>query len=317
MPFSKRRRKYKDLFSDSSSFSCPECSGTHIVQKRRSGDRVCAQCGLVVSEKKIDTGPEWRAFTAEERRARERTGAPTRYTIHDKGLSTAIDWRDRDSSGKRLSPKRRAEIHRLRKWQIRSRIHSSNERNLIQALTELDRLASQLELKMSVKDLAAMIYRKALSNRLMRSRSIDATVAGAVYAACRLRQMPRSLKEIARHSRIDMKKIGRHYRLIARKMNLKMPVPDPITYVPKIISRLSIPGSMQGEVLDILRRVKANSHLITGRDPRGLAAAAVYIASILTENRATQREIAQAAGVTEVTVRNRYKELVQELEIAF
>ena len=317
MPSITRHENNEESFSDSSSFSCPECSGSQIIQRRRSGDRVCAQCGLVVSEKKIDTGPEWRAFTAEERRARERTGAPTRYTMHDKGLSTAIDWRNRDSSGKRLSPKRRAEIYRLRKWQTRSRIHSSNERNLIQALAELDRLASQLELKKSVKDLAAMIYRKSLSTKSMRSRSIEATVAGAIYAACRLRQIPRSLKEIGRQSRVDWKKIGRHYRLLARKMNLKMPVPDPTTYVPKILSRLSVPGNMQGKVLDILRKVKENSHLIIGKDPRGLAAAAVYIASVLTENRATQREIAKAAGVTEVTVRNRYKELVQELDITF
>jgi transcription initiation factor TFIIB len=306
----------KDSHSDSPSFLCPECSGTHVIQKRRTGERVCAQCGLVVSEKQIDSGPEWRAFTAEEQRARARTGAPTRYTIHDKGLSTTIDWRNRDSSGRKLSAKRRSEIHRLRKWQIRSRIHSSKERNLIQALTELDRLASQLQLKKSVKDLAAMIYRKALIRRATRTRPIDATVAAAIYAACRLREIPQSLKEIAKQSRIDWKKIGRHYRLLARRMNLKMPVPDPMNYVPKILSELKLPGSMQETVLEILQEAKKNPSLVTGKDPRGLAAAAIYIASILTDNRVTQRNIARASGVTEVTVRNRYKELVRELEIA-
>ncbi|MFW9911754.1 MAG: transcription initiation factor IIB [Candidatus Thorarchaeota archaeon] len=301
---------------DSNSFLCPECSGNHVIQKRRTGERVCAQCGLVVSEKQIDSGPEWRAFTAEERRARARTGAPTRYTIHDKGLSTTIDWRNRDSSGRKLSAKRRSEIHRLRKWQIRSRIHNSKERNLIQALTELDRLASQLQLKKSVKDLAAMIYRKALIRRATRTRPIDATVAAAIYAACRLREIPQSLKEIAKQSRIDWKKIGRHYRLLARRMNLKMPVPNPMNYVPKILSELNLPGSMQETVLEILQEAKENPGLVTGKDPRGLAAAAIYIASILTDNRVTQRNIARASGVTEVTVRNRYKELVRELEIA-
>lgn len=306
----------KDPHSDNTSFSCPECSGTHVIQRRRTGERVCAQCGLVVSEKQIDSGPEWRAFTAEERRARARTGAPTRYTIHDKGLSTTIDWRNRDSSGRKLSAKRRSEIHRLRKWQIRSRIHSSNERNLIQALTELDRIASQLELKKSIKDLAAMIYRKALMRRATRTRPIDAMVAAVIYAACRLRHIPRSLKEIAKQSRIDWKKIGRHYRLLAKRMNLKMPVPDPLNYVPKILSELKLPGSMQETVFEILQEAKENPSLVTGKDPRGLAAGAIYIASILTDNRVTQRNIARASGVTEVTVRNRYKELVRELEIA-
>jgi transcription initiation factor TFIIB len=315
LPYNSANTKSKDLHSDSTSFLCPECSGTQVIQKRRTGERVCAQCGLVVSEKQIDSGPEWRAFTAEERSARARAGVPTRYTMHDKGLSTTIDWRNRDSSGKRLSAKKRAEIHRLRKWQIRSRIHSSTERNLIQALTELDRLASQLGLKKSVKDLAAMIYRKALLQKATPRRSIEATVAAVIYTACRLRQIPRSLKEIARQARSDWKKIGRHYRFIARKMNLKMPVPDPVNYVPKLLSKLNLPGSMQKTVLDILEETKQNPNLVTGKDPRGLAAGAIYIASILTENHVTQRAIAKASGVTEVTVRNRYKEIARELEI--
>ncbi len=300
---------------ESEEFRCSECSGTKAIRKPRTGELVCASCGLVVSERSIDMGPEWRAFTAEEKRSRARTGAPTRYTIHDKGLSTRIDWRDRDSSGRKLSGKRRAEIHRLRKWQIRTRIHSSAERNLAQALSEMDRLASQMELKKSVKELAAMLYRKAILKRLIRSRSIEAMVAAAIYAACRLRQIPRSLEEIAHYSRISKKKIGRHYRLLARKMKLKMPIPDPKSYVPKILSQLSVSGNMQNVVLNILQDAKEHGRLLTGRDPRGLAAAAIYIASILTENRATQREIAAAAGVTEVTVRNRYKEFVRELEI--
>ena len=296
-------------------FSCQECGGKEIVQNLEKGESVCAGCGLVISESRIDTGPEWRAFTSDEKDARSRAGAPTNYAIHDKGLSTMIDWRDHDSQGKRFTAKKRSEIYRLRKWQIRTRVHSSVDRNLAQAMSELDRLSSQLGLNKSIKELAALLYRKLIVRRLARSRSIDAMVGAAIYAACRLRKAPRSLEEIARHSRVNRKKIGQHYRLLVEKLNLKMPISEPANYVPRFITELNLPGIVQQEVIRILEMAKKNRALITGRDPRGLAAAAIYIASILTDNRVTQRDIAMAAGVTEVTVRNRYKELVQKLNI--
>jgi transcription initiation factor TFIIB len=226
-----------------------------------------------------------------------------------------IDWRDYDSQGRRFSAKKRSEIYRLRKWQIRTRVHSSVDRNLAQAMSELDRLTSQLGLSKSIKELATLLYRKLIVRRLARSRSIDAMVGAAIYAACRLREAPRSLEEIARHSRVTKKKIGQHYRLLVEKLKLKMPISDPANYVPRFITQLGLPGEVQQKVLEILEDAKQERNLITGRDPRGLAAAAIYIASILTDNRVTQRDIAMAAGVTEVTVRNRYKELVRRLHI--
>ena len=285
------------------------------MQDLEKGERICAACGLVISDHRIDTGPEWRAFTADEKDARSRTGAPTNYAIHDKGLSTMIDWRDHDSQGKRFTAKKRSEIYRLRKWQIRTRVHSSVDRNLAQAMSELDRLASQLGLTRSIKELAALLYRKLIIRRLARSRSIDAMVGAAIYAACRLRSAPRSLEEISRHSRVTKKKIGQHYRLLVEKLGLRMPISQPANYVPRFITQLGLPGKVQRRVLEILENAKKQRSLITGRDPRGLAAAAIYIASILEDSRVTQRDIAMAAGVTEVTVRNRYKELVKRLNI--
>jgi transcription initiation factor TFIIB len=296
-------------------FTCPECGGHEIVQDLEKGERICSTCGLVVSDHRIDTGPEWRAFTSDEKDARSRAGAPTNYAIHDKGLSTMIDWRDHDSSGKRFTAKKRSEIYRLRKWQIRSRVHSSVDRNLAQAMSELDRLSSQLGLTKGIKELAALLYRKLIVKRLARSRSIDAMVGAAIYAACRLRRAPRSLEEISRHSRVSKKKIGQHYRLLVEKLKLRMPISDPANYVPRFITQLKLPGKVQRKVLEILENAKKQRSLVTGRDPRGLAAAAIYIASILMDHRVTQRDIALAAGVTEVTVRNRYKELVQKLNI--
>ncbi len=298
-----------------SRFTCPECGGNDIVQDTEKGEMICSSCGLVVSDHRIDTGPEWRAFTSDEKDARSRTGAPTNYSIHDKGLSTMIDWRDHDSQGKRFSAKKRSEIYRLRKWQIRTRVHSSVDRNLAQAMSELDRLASQLGLNKAIKELAALLYRKLIIKRLARSRSIDAMVGAAIYAACRLREAPRSLEEISRHSRVSKKKIGQHYRLLVEKLKLRMPISDPANYVPRFITMLGLPGKVQQKVIEILEAAKKQRSLVTGRDPRGLAAAAIYIASILLDHRVTQRAIASAAGVTEVTVRNRYKELVLKLGI--
>ncbi len=296
-------------------FVCPECGSKDVIQDLEKGERICASCGLVVSEHRIDSGPEWRAFTSDEKDARSRAGAPTNYAIHDKGLSTMIDWRDHDSQGKRFTAKKRSEIYRLRKWQIRTRVHSSVDRNLAQAMSELDRLSSQLGLTKSIKELAALLYRKLIVRRLARSRSIDAMVGASIYAACRLRNAPRSLEEIARHSRVNRKKIGQHYRLLVEKLKIRMPISDPANYVPRFITELNLPGIVQQKVIEILEQAKEKRTLVTGRDPRGLAAAAIYIASILTDHRVTQRDIAMAAGVTEVTVRNRYKELVQKLNI--
>ncbi len=310
-----RTEKRGNRARSKSGFTCSECGGTEVVQDLEKGERICAQCGLVISDHRIDTGPEWRAFTADEKDARSRTGAPTNYAIHDKGLSTMIDWRDHDSQGKRFTAKKRSEIYRLRKWQIRTRVHSSVDRNLAQAMSELDRLASQLGLTRSIKELAALLYRKLIIRRLARSRSIDAMVGAAIYAACRLRIAPRSLEEISRHSRVTKKKIGQHYRLLVEKLGLRMPVSEPANYVPRFITQLGLPGKVQRRVLEILEEAKKQRSLITGRDPRGLAAAAIYIASILEDSRVTQRDIAMAAGVTEVTVRNRYKELVRRLNI--
>ncbi|MHA1958654.1 MAG: transcription initiation factor IIB [Candidatus Thorarchaeota archaeon] len=310
-----RTGKKQTKESRDSEYTCPDCGGTDIIQDMEKGESICANCGLVVSDHRIDTGPEWRAFTSDEKDARSRTGAPTNFAIHDKGLSTMIDWRDHDSQGKRFSAKKRSEIYRLRKWQIRTRVHSSVDRNLAQAMSELDRLSSQLGLTKAIKELAALLYRKLIVRRLARSRSIDAMVGAAIYAACRLRKAPRSLEEISRHSRVTKKKIGQHYRLLVEKLKLRMPISDPAHYVPRFITQLKLPGKVQQKVLEILEMAKQQRSLVTGRDPRGLAAASIYIASILLDHRVTQRDIAIAAGVTEVTVRNRYKELVQKLNI--
>ncbi|ACX71902.1 Transcription factor TFIIB cyclin-releated protein [Methanocaldococcus vulcanius M7] len=235
-------------------------------------------------------------------------------TIHDKGLSTVIDWRNKDSYGKDLSANKRAQLYRLRKWQRRIRVSDAAERNLAFALSELDRITSKLGLPRHVRENAAIIYRNAVEKGLIRGRSIEGVVAAAIYAACRRCRVPRTLDEIAEASRVDRKEIGRTYRFLARELNIKLTPTNPIDYVPRFASELGLPGEVESKAIQILQQATEKG-LTSGRGPTGVAAAAIYIASVLLGCRRTQREVAEVAGVTEVTIRNRYKELTEHLDI--
>ena len=260
----------------------------------------------------MDKGPEWRAFTQEEKASRSRVGVPTSYSVHDKGLSTAIGRVDRDAFGRKLPLSTRLQMWRLRKWQIRSRVHSSVDRNLAQAMAELDRLSDKMYAPSSVKEKAAVVYRKALDKGLVRGRSIAAIAAAALYAACRTTGTPRTLREIAEASLVDKKDVARCYRLLLRELDIRMPIADPLTYISKIAEQTGISGQTQGLAINILRDAK-RKRAAAGKDPMGLAAASLYIACLMKGEKKTQKDIAEAAGVTEVTVRNRYKTLKRQL----
>ena len=293
---------------------CPECASKNLVHDYDSGETICGDCGLVVYEQMMDKGPEWRAFTAEEKTSRSRVGMPTSYSIHDKGLSTAISQVDRDAFGRKLPLSTRVQMWRLRKWQIRSRVHSSVDRNLAQAMAELERLSSKVSISAPIKEKAAVAYRKALDKGLVRGRSINAIAAASLYAACRKSGSPRSLREIAEASLVDKKDVARCYRLLLQELDFHMPTSDPMTYVSKIAEKTGISGKTQGAAIAILRMAR-QKRVSAGKDPMGLAAAALYIACLQNTEKETQKDIAEAAGVTEVTVRNRYKDLVKKLHL--
>ncbi len=195
---------------------CPECSSAELVTSPDLGELVCDDCGLVVEAGTIDRGPEWRAFNHQERESKSRVGAPTTNTMHDKGLTTTIDWKNQDAYGRSLSSEKRSQMHRLRKWQERIRTKDAGERNLQFALSEIDRMASALGVPRSVREVASVIYRRALSEDLIRGRSIEGVATSALYAACRKEGIPRSLEEISEVSRVDRKEIGRTYRYISQ-----------------------------------------------------------------------------------------------------
>jgi len=293
---------------------CPECGSVNLIHDYDTGETVCGDCGLVLYGQMMDKGPEWRAFTQEEKASRSRVGMPTSYSVHDKGLSTAISQVDRDAFGRKLPLSTRIQMWRLRKWQIRSRAHSSVDRNLAQAMAELDRLSDKVYIPWPIKENAAVIYRKALDKSLVRGRSIAAIMAAAVYVACRESGTPRALHEIAEASLVDKKDIARCYRLLLRKLDMHMPIADSLTYVSKIAERTGISGKTQGIAIQILREAR-KKWATAGKDPMGLAAAALYIACLQNNEKKTQKDVAEAAGVTEVTVRNRYKPLKRQLKL--
>jgi transcription initiation factor TFIIB len=288
---------------------CPECDG-RLVNDERRAETVCADCGLVVDEDAIDRGPEWRAFDASEKDEKSRVGAPTTQMMHDKGLSTTIGWQDQDAYGKRLSGKQRRKMQRLRTWDERFRTRDSKERNLKQALGEIDRMASALGLPEDVRETASVIYRRALEADLLPGRSIEGVATASLYAAARQTGTPRTLDEFAEVTRVEEAEFKRAYRYVVRELGLAVQPADPESYVGRFASELDVSEETERRARDLLKTAK-NRAIHSGKNPVGLAAAAVYAGALLTNESVTQSAVGEVADVSEVTIRNRYQELLE------
>ena len=289
------------------------------MRKGSLGDRICkgelfcSNCGYVIKDKIANAGPEWRAFSPEEKTSRSHTGSPSSLAIHDMGLSTVIGASDRDASGKSLPASMRNTIERLRTWDGRSQVHLSADRNRRQAFSELDRLADKLNVNEAVIEKSAYIYRKALERGLIKGRSISALIAAALYAACRKTSTPRTLKDISTVANIKKKEIARCYRLLFRELDLQMPVVDPVKCIARIASSVGLLERTKRRAMEILRHAEEDRSS-AGKDPMGLAAA-LYVVCVMENENKTQKDVAEAASVTEVTIRNRYKGLKANLDL--
>ncbi|MFQ3284440.1 MAG: transcription initiation factor TFIIB [Natronomonas sp.] len=314
-PTRQRERTSEEETETEDETGCPECESDSLVRSADGGgELVCEDCGLVIEEENIDRGPEWRAFNHSERQSKSRVGAPTTQTMHDKGLTTQIDWKDKDAYGRSISSEKRSQMHRLRKWQERIRTKDAGERNLQFALSEIDRMSSALGVPRSVREVASVIYRRALDDDLIRGRSIEGVATAALYAACRQENIPRSLDEVAEVARVEQKEIGRTYRYIAQELSLGLKPVDPVQYVPRFCSELGLSEEVEQKTREIIE-VTAEKGMLSGKSPTGYAAAAIYAASLLCNEKKTQREVAEVAQVTEVTIRNRYQEQIEALGI--
>jgi len=285
---------------------CPECNSINLTFDEQRGELICSDCGLVIEEKMVDTGQEGHGqFDKGEKKGRG--GAPLSMQKFDKGLTTNVG---EISDIYKLEAGQTRKFLRLKKWQ--ERVSTSIERNLRLAMSELRRVASFLNLPTVVRDEASRIYNFVLQRGLVRGRSMESVIAACIYAACRSYNIPRTLDEIANASDVERKEIGRTYRFITRKLAIKITPSSPQDYISRFSSILHLSPKAQNDALRILKKADI-SELTSGRGPAGIAAAALYVAALLNDEKKTQREVADVAGITEVTIRNRYKELIERL----
>jgi len=290
--------------------SCLRCGKKELITDTETGEIFCGGCGFVLSERVESTGPERRSFY-EDGVNRERTGVGTSLAIHDQGLSTVISPTNRDATGQPLSNSMKKTLKRLRIWDRRGQ-NERIDKNLRQAFSELNRLKDKLSLSDAVVEKAAYIYRKAVDKKLVRGRSISGMMGSALYAACREVGTPRTLKDIAVTSNVKKGDLAACYRLLIKELDLKMPVVDSVQNVARIASKIGLSEKTRRYAIEILRKAEEDNSS-AGKNPMGLAATALYIACVTNGEKKTQRDFAEAADITEVTIRNRHKGLSELL----
>ena len=292
---------------------CPECSG-QLIRDSDTNGTVCADCGLVISKQRIDPGPEWRTFSSEQGENKSRVGMPATQRRHDKGLTTNIGWRDKDAHGNALSARKRQKMSRLRTWDERFRTQDSKGRNLKRALGEIDRMASALGVPEPSRETASVIYRRALDEDLLPGRSIESVATCALYAATRTNGISRTIDELTEVSRVDKLDIERTYRYISRELGLQIPPSHPMEYVGRFASQLDCSNETERYARKLIEDATEKG-VHSGKHPAGIAAAALYAASRLTGESIIQPEVSNASNVSEVTIRQRYRDVLDATEL--
>ena len=298
-----------------SSRICTNCSSYQAaITDPESGEMICSNCGMVISDKIEDTiHPERRMHTFEDVDKRARTGAPSSLARHDMGLSTIIGKENKDASGQKIDTAMHSKLGRLRTLDFRTCMRTSGDRNFMRAFGQLERLKEKLSLSDAIVEKAAYLYRKVQEKGLIRGRTVDSMLAAAVYSACRELETPRTIKDIAAKGNVKRKDVARSYRLLVFELGIRNPIVNPMKCVARVANRLSISEKTKHHALSMMEEV-VNKKITAGKEPMGLAATVLYASSIKTEEKIPQKDIAAASGVTEVTIRNRFKDLKKILE---
>jgi transcription initiation factor TFIIB len=300
-----------------------------IITDPESGEHICSNCGLVLAaEKAQEIGPEWRTFESVQanNNSKIRTGMPTSLARHDMGLSTIIGKTDRDYTGNRIATSIKSTIDRLRVLDYRTQLYSSTDRSLKKAFYELDSLRDKLALPDSIVEKTAYIYRKAQSRGMVRGRTVSAMLAAATYIACREIGVGKTLKDIAQGTNIKPQTLSQSYRILLTELDIKTPMLDPMRCVAKVANKMQLSERITRQGMDIMHTA-IRKEAGAGKNPMGLAAAVLYI-SYLNNNinnsvhnksnesnnsKRPQASFAQAAGITDVTLRHSVKDLKDRL----
>jgi transcription initiation factor TFIIB len=306
------------------SIICPVCSDSSapkdypgetstVITDVESGEIICSKCGMVINDRIEDsTRPDSRTFGNEQDYNKIRLGPPTSIAYHDMGLSTTIGRTDRDASGQKLDAATYSKMQRLRTWNLRTQLSKSSDRNFMIAFHKLYGLKDRLGLPDAVVEKAAYTYRKAQQRGLVRGRTIDSILGAAVYAACRELGVPKTLNEVAQASSIREKRISKAYRILSFELGISVPILDPMKCIVKVANKVSLNEKTKRKAMAIMSQV-TQKEISAGKDPMGLAATVIYMSCLGTGENKTQIDIAKAACVTEVTIRNRFKELKEKL----
>ena len=283
--------------------TCPECDGRVTANAHET---VCDDCGLVVKDKAIDHGPEWREFEDNTENKR-RTGAPNTVARHDRGIGSEIGW-DLDATARKNGGRKRRQLKRLRREHTRAKIGSKAQRNRILGLTEIRRMVGALGRHTPLRDQASRLFRTAQDENLLRGRSVEAIASACVYAACRIDGHPRTFDEIAAVSKVARDRIRNGYMVLNRELELPVPPAAPRQYLSQIASAVNADAKTERTARRILEMAD-DARVTSGKNPLGVAAGALYLAAQERGSLLTQTEVAEAADVSPPTVRARYRTL--------
>ncbi len=286
-----------------------------VIADPDTGELIRKDTGEVISDNALSQEKEWRSFDVVEDKNRARVGVPTSLAFHDMGLSTTIGKEVTDASGNLIDAATRMRMGRLRMWNNRSQSYSPTERNLQQAFTMLSRLKDRLGLPNHVTEKAAYTYRKAQERGLIRGDTIGSVLAASVYVAARQSGVLRTLDDISESSNVKPKQAARSYRRIISELDIKVPLIDPSKYIVKVANNLNFGEKIKRKALELMEQAQ-RKNILVGKDPISIAASILYLVNLAEgelNSPRTQTEIAKAAGVTEVTLRNRSKELRKHL----
>jgi transcription initiation factor TFIIB len=289
------------------------CLDSTVVTDGDTGEVICTRCGSVLAEKIESLSPEHYSHTAEQYMGRSRTGGRSTLAIDDMGLSTIISSKNEDATGKSLTWDMRNTFNRLRMWDSRSKSRSV-ERSLRTAFVLLNTLKEKLAVPDTVIEKTAYIYRKALAKKLTRGRNISALVAATLYVACKEANIPRTLSDISKASDLKVNDVSKHLRLLVESLELRLASYDSSDFVSRIASSVGIGERTQRDALAILATAKEKG-LVEGKNPIAMAATSLYLSSVMNKEFRTQREIARASGISEVTIRSRTRFLIDVLKL--